>query len=117
MAQRTLDEVTDDEFVNAIAIGGMGGVYMYEATSLRPLVVSMKLPHGDLQLDHESMQQLCAFTRAFHQRLARPQLVGRITFSEWGDGNRILMLTPKEWGKRLTGKTADEIRLALEGEP
>lgn len=118
MPQRTIDDVTDDEIVDAIALGGMDGVYMYEGTALRPLIASMKLPNETYMLESDSMSQLTRFTRQFHEGKTRTSLVGRIVFSEWGgwgDGNVILMLTPTEWGRRLAGKTADQIAKALEG--
>lgn len=115
MPRRTIDDVTDDEIVDAIALGGMDGVYMYEATALRPLVVSMRLPHDTLAEVDNSMRQLCVFAQEFHRKAVRQKLVGRIVFSQWGDGNTILMLTPAEWGRRLAGKTADEITKALDG--
>lgn len=109
--RRKVHELTADEIVDAVArIGFLGFTLedMEPDSTFESLVVELCALSDEERTD----DVLSQIEGPMVNRLNALQDAGRLCVN--GD---VVCLSAAEWARRLVGKTEEEIRLALEGEP
>lgn len=107
---RTVDDVTDDELVEEVARFGTYGLHIdswYEGTFRR---VCRRLQVIDVQTDNE---EACDIEAKVVTRMRDLIKMGRLQNRPRSEWSRVVTLTAGEWGRRLAGKSAEEIASAL----
>jgi hypothetical protein len=110
---RSIHDVTDDEIIDAIAVHGLLGIDLDDAQD------GNAIERACLELGLVGKDELNPFANSDVDVLMAERMHSLDTCT---DDARVyvpvanyFMLTPLEWGRRLAGKSADEITKALRG--
>lgn len=121
MCERRIKDVTDDEIVDAIAeygVGGLNTVYREDREDYDPLLLLTLELCGVADDDVDSViEDEHQFDIFDHEEVELMDRIRKMPTRLCDPGAYcVVTLTPEEWGKRLAGKSSEEIAAAIRGD-
>ena len=116
---RRVEDLSDDELVEAVAAFGMNGLntatpFLEDEDPCLEMAVSLGVLDGE---EHSTSEEVADVeVNVVEDLINRLTTLAEAEEHIEGVGDTWIRITAQEWGRRLAGKTAEEIESLLRGE-